>query len=145
MRHLLTKKCFSESSTETMYQNGGQKSTEVFHCERISYRISSEGCIQPTEMQIVAIKFLKMSRSSNDSWTEKVCLSIGEFLHYNFLFQKEMQSLGINLMPTCRVVEAVVSRKTSHKLPKSLEAIYWYWILDISKFSRHSQSWFPVW
>lgn len=48
-------------------------------------------------------------------------------------------------MPACRVVEAVVSRKTGHQSPNSLEAIYWYWLLDISKFSGHSESWKTAW
>lgn len=48
-------------------------------------------------------------------------------------------------MPAYRVAEAVVSRKTGHKFPNSLEAIYWYWLQDTSKFSGHSESWKPAW
>lgn len=64
--------------------------------------------------------------------------------HRNFSPDKQ-KSCRINVMPAHRAVEAVVSRKTGHKFPVSLVAIYWYQLLDISKLSGHSESWKPSW
>lgn len=49
--------------------------------------------------------------------------SIREFLHYSLHFFLKKKNWGINLMLTCRVLEAAVSRRTGQKSPKNLEVI----------------------
>lgn len=48
-------------------------------------------------------------------------------LEFAFL-SKKTNRLGNSLVPACRVVEVVVSRKTGHKFPRSLKAAEGYWM-----------------